>query len=388
MSLLVSLLMVPAVLYLTFRLYFLGNQCLRASRILKRILPIIVISFYLFPIAGIADFYITNGIDVLAYPKPLLYWFWFGLVFVYQLATWFIIADVIKLGTRFFSLDKNRIAQIHARAALFLFVIIFCFTGWKMYHDTTQIKTQGVTLSVEGLPKSLHDFKIVHITDIQGDQYTGTEEIAGYIKKVNKQQPDLIIFTGDLISYGTDYIKQSAKELGKTNATYGTFAVVGDHDYWAGVDKVKQALTQEGIPLLQEENHTITVDSATNISITGITEVYSKQADPRDVDSLTSTSTGTLKIHASHQIDDFLISKAQQNSYNLMLAGHTHGGQIHVPFMGMSFSASERETEYIKGLYWDKDLPINVNNGLGFTLAPIRYGAPPNVSIITLERES
>lgn len=388
MSLLVSLLMAPAVLYLTFRLYSIGNQCFRENQILKRTLPIIVISFYLFPIAGIADFYITNGIDVLAYPKPLLYWFWFGLVLVYQLATWFIIADVIKLGTRFFSCDKNRIAQIHARAALFLFVIIFCFTGWKMYHDTTQIKTQEVTLSVKGLPKSLHDFKIVHITDIQGDQYTGTEEIAGYIKKVNKQQPDLIIFTGDLISYGTDYIKQSAKELGKAKATYGTFAVVGDHDYWAGVDRVKQALTQEGIPLLQEENHTITVDSATNVSITGITEVYSKQADPRDVDSLTSTSTGTLKIHASHQIDDFLISKAQQNSYNLMLAGHTHGGQIHVPFMGMSFSASERETEYIKGLYWDKDLPINVNNGLGFTLAPIRYGAPPNVSIITLERES
>lgn len=389
MSSIVSLLMTPAVLYLTFRFYTIGNQYLSKIWKLKIVLPIILGSFYLFPVSGIIDFYTTSTIDVMSYPKPIIYWFWFGLVFVFQLATWMIFADVLKLIGRFVTENHNRINRIHAQATLFLFVLIFCYTGWKVYYDTTQIEIQNTTLSIEELPESLEGFKIAHISDIQGDRYTGRNEIARYIRKVNEQNPDLIIFTGDLISYGTDYIKQSAEEFGKANAKYGTIAVVGDHDYWAGVEHVRKALNNEGIPLLQDENHIIKTDSKTNILITGVTEVYSKESDPQVVDSLTSSAKDLpLKIFASHQTEDHIIRSTKENNYDLLLAGHTHGGQVRVPFMGMNFSASEQETKYVSGLYREGSLPINVNNGLGFTLAPIRYNTPPNVSVIRLKQGS
>jgi len=151
---------------------------------------------------------------------------------------------------------------------------------------------------------------------------------------------------------------------------------------------IEPALNEHDIPLLQDKNYTIRIDSTRNITITGVTEVYSKQADPAEVDSLTKSTAGSaLKVFASHQVNHRLIAKVQKQNYQLVLSGHTHGGQIHVPFMGMNFSASQQETKYVQGMYQENDLPINVNNGLGFTLAPIRYEAPPNISVITLQKK-
>lgn len=384
MTLLVSLLMIPAVLYLAWRLYS-SSEHLFSQRRWGLILPILLFSFYLFPVGGLADFYLSGQIDVLKYPKPLTYWFWFGLVFVFQLATWVIIADIIKLGSRYWVKNISRVDRMHAQVLLVLFVLTFILVGWKRYDDSTNIVTDKITLEVEGLPKSHNGFKIVHISDIQGDEYTGRKEIASYIQKVNAQNPGIVIFTGDLVSYGTDFIDMSAEEFGKTRAKYGSFAVVGDHDYWAGVEHIQKALSKQGIPLLRDENRIVQVDSAFSIALTGITHVYSKQAKPEKVARLTAAvDSADIKILASHQVEDHLIASSQKQNYQLLLAGHTHGGQIRVPFMGMNFSAAEQETKYVSGLYREKGLPIHINNGLGFTLGPMRYGAPPTVTVIEL----
>lgn len=386
MTLLVSLLMAPAVIYLVWRVNVSARQLLGGSAWSKHILPAVVCSFYLFPLIGIIDFYFSGDIDLLKYPKPLAYWFWFGLLFVFQLATWVLVADLAKGITRFFSWDPRRMDRIHARLIFMLFVVIFSYTGWKVYRDTTRVAVENITLPVEDLPEPLHGFKVAHISDIQGDEYTGRQEISGYIRKLNEQNPDLVIFTGDLISYGTDFVDMSARAFGKAKARHGVYAVVGDHDYWAGTAAVKQALNEAGISLLEDENIGIPVDSSSFAVMTGVTEVYSQRSNPETVDSLSRRAgDAKLKIFASHQVNDRLIDSAIKHGYDMMLAGHTHGGQIRVPFMGMDFSASERETDYVSGLYWEGTLPIHINNGLGFTLGPIRYNAPPTVTVIELQ---
>ena len=383
MTLVVASLMLPAILYLSFRYYATFK-----SHLHKWLVPLVLLTFYAYPIGALIDFYSTESIDLLDYPQPLAYWFWFGLIFVFQLASWIIVTDLIKVITNYFYGDKNVISRWHPHVIVALFAAIFLYTATKTYLHTTQVQAEHHTIAVENLPESLEGLKIVHITDIQGDEYTGRNEIRNYIKKVNAQNPDLIIFTGDLISYGTDFIEMSAQELGKAKSKYGTIAVVGDHDYWAGLNNIEPALNEHDIPLLQDKNHTIRIDSTRNITITGVTEVYSKQADREEVDSLTKSTAGSaLKVFASHQVNDQLIAKVQKQNYQLVLSGHTHGGQIHVPFMGMNFSASQQETKYVQGMYQENDLSINVNNGLGFTLAPIRYEAPPNISVITLQKK-
>lgn len=90
---------------------------------------------------------------------------------------------------------------------------------------------------------------------------------------------------------------------------------------------------------------------------------------------------------ASHQVSDLLVTRAQQNNYALLMAGHTHGGQVRVPFFGKTYSASDLETPFISGQYKEGDLFINVNEGLGFTLAPVRYNVPPSITFIELTNE-
>lgn len=387
MTVLVSLLMVPPILYLSWRLFRTSQELFGKYSWIRILFPVILVSFFIYPASGLTDFYLTGDIDLLKYPKPLAYWFWFGLVFVFQLLTWVLIADLLKWGSRFVSNSREATTYWHAVSVFALLAIVFFYTSWKVYSNTTTINEKKVEVAVEDLPAALRGFKIVHISDVQGDEYTGREQIARYVRQINEQEADLIIFTGDLISYGTDFIKMAARELGKAEAKYGTLAVVGDHDYWAGVPEVKRALKAKGIPLLQDENIEIEPDSAASLAITGVTEVYSQQSDPQVVDSLMAATSSAVKVLASHQVAEHLITSAQKHNYQLLLAGHTHGGQIRVPFMGMTFSASDLETQYVSNVYQRGNLMVNINNGLGFTLAPIRFNAYPSVSVIRLKEK-
>lgn len=387
MTLVVSGIMAIAHLYLGWRLTkasgFLSNHAA------IRWLPMLVLfTFYSLPITGVILYTVTGHLNVLEISKPVTYWFWFGLTYSYQLVSWVIVLDLIKAGFHIASSwDTTYINTLYGRIVVAVAAVIMVFSGLKMYRDTTGIETKTMELSVKDLPSDFEGLCIVHISDIQGDQYTGAEEIARYIEQVNAQDPDLVIFTGDLISYGTDFIGMSAGELSGINATYGTYAVVGDHDYWAGLTNVEPALEGNGIPLLRDENRFIKIGSD-SLLLTGITQVYSKRAEPENVKRLTSGSTSAaFKILASHQVSDVLLREAQANNYNMILAGHTHGGQVRIPLFGMTFSASDFETEFVSGTYWRGDLLININNGLGFTLAPVRYNAPPSITVIELRKK-
>ena len=385
MTLVVSGVMALSHFYLGWRLTKAVSSNFKAS-LIKWVPLFLLLSFYLLPITGLTTFWVDGQVDMMQVPKWMSYWFWFGLVFSYQLVTWVILFDVAKLiANAFGSWKKEKVNDLAAKAILTALVIVFIFSGIKLYLDTTKVQVEESELSVNELPESLDGLKIVHITDIQGDRYTGPEEIANYISKVNEQNADLVIFTGDLISYGTDYIEMAAKEFSKVESRYGTYAVVGDHDFWAGLSHVEPALENRDIALLQDENEVIAINED-SLLLTGITQVYSKRADPKEVDSLTAANSGLpFKMLASHQTSNVLVDESRENNYQLFLAGHTHGGQIRVPFMFMTFSASDLETEYVRGQYRLQDLLINVNNGLGFTLGPVRYNAQPNISVITLK---
>lgn len=385
MTLLVSGFMVIAHLYLGWRLTKSAGFIFKRSRI--RWLPVLMLlTFYSLPLTGVTLYSVQGHLDLLEIPKPITYWFWFGLVFSYQLVTWVVVLDIVKAGLHLWgNRDSGYINTLYARMVFLAVAVVFIFCGVKMYMNTTYIQNETIELEVENLPEAMQGLRIVHISDIQGDQYTGREEIQRYIEKVNTLEPDVVIFTGDLISYGTEFIEMSAEAFSKVEAANGTYAVVGDHDYWAGLTNVEPALESRGIPLLRDENRTIDIGGS-KLLLTGITQVYSKRAEAAKVKELTSDTTqAVLRIMAAHQISDLLLNEAKDHNYRLLLAGHTHGGQVRVPLFGMTFSASERETEFVSGTYHRDNLLINVNNGLGFTLAPVRYNAPPTISVIELK---
>lgn len=348
----------------------------------------VLLLFYLLPLIGLVHFATGSDVNLLSYPRPLFYLFWGGFAFSFQLLTWVFITDILKIAVNS-SLGINApfIDQGYGMLVVGLSVVMLFYTSIKMYSHTTSIRTENVEYSIEGLAPELEGFKIAHISDIQADEFTDEGKIARYIDRLNEQEPDMIVFTGDLITSGTRYVRTAARQLGRAEAPYGTYFVVGDHDFWAGKEHVKGEVEQFDVRTLDGGNVMIEADGA-EILLTGITNVYSRNAPPSEVRELTGNPTdASVKILASHQVSDLLVDNAAANSYSLILGGHTHGGQVRVPVFFKKVAASNFETDFIQGQYYEKGMLININNGLGFTLAPVRYNAPANISIIELKGE-
>jgi hypothetical protein len=124
------------------------------------------------------------------------------------------------------------------------------------------------------------------------------------------------------------------------------------------------------------------------IEITFITNTYAGRVPENVLDSLSSNGSGDLKIFLTHQPRNYLINAAQQNNFDLFLAGHTHGGQLTLLFPFIQLTPTLIETNYIKGDFWferekNKMLAV-ITGGLGMSLAPIRYNSTPEITIITL----
>ncbi len=384
MTLLVAGLMLLPGLYLGWR-FKKATGFITPKTLLKWLPVLLLASFYLHPLAGLFRYLISGDSEFFNYPIFLTYWFWFGFVLSFQLITWVLLFDIIKIiADKASDWPSNRINTFYSYSLAALAAFLFVFTAVKMWVDTGQIDVKKSVLHSEQIPEAFNDFRIVHISDLQGDAYTGRKEIANYIQKVNALQPDLVIFTGDLISYGTDYIDMAAEKLSEAEATRGLYAVIGDHDYWAGVAHIKSAYQKYGVNLLQDENVIISFNGD-SLLLTGITEVYSKHIPPDSLQKLTSAFKDVqFEILASHQATEKVVEAAREQNYELLLGGHTHGGQIRVPFMFMNISAPSFETPWLSGFYTLGDLLLNINNGLGFTLAPVRYDAQPSVSVIDL----
>lgn len=345
-------------------------------------------SFFIFPISGLIQYYGTGHIDVLGYYKPVVYWFWFGFVFSVQLFTWVVIADVVQVVLRISGKwEHRRLRRLFHLGMSGMVLVVMIFTAVKMYSDTTRIELNRTRFTVDDLPAEYEGLKIVHISDLQADEYVGREELSRYKNIINRLEPDLVVFTGDLISYGTGYLELAVEELSGIRSRYGTYAVVGDHDFWAGLQHVEPALEAQNIPLLRDTSTSIALDDSLSIHLTGITNVYSKQADRALSDSLIAgfdRERSLLSILATHQVSPYMVNRAGKEQYGLVLGGHTHGGQLRVPLFWNKLSASNLETKYIQGTYRENGVLININNGLGFTLAPVRYNAPASISVIEL----
>jgi predicted MPP superfamily phosphohydrolase len=146
-----------------------------------------------------------------------------------------------------------------------------------------------------------------------------------------------------------------------------------------------EALESRGIRVLQNEQNQIQ-NNQIPISIIGVTEIYSYGLPGNELESLISSVPDEgIKIVASHQASDRLIEFSNNSGTDLLLSGHTHGGQVRIPVFFYPFTAVRVETPYVNGHWKLKDMLLNVNSGLGFTLSPVRYNAPAQVSVITLK---
>lgn len=356
---------------------------------------VIGVWFWLFlhPLLVFGNYFFSGGQILQSYQRsnPLLdalvtYPFWAGIIFAIQVALFLLVMDAIRLMLfPVYRKHKPRWQKAQSWATLILVCAGIVYVAARIYLDTFTVRSRESELRIAGLPKELEGFRIAQIADVQADGRTNGHKLQNYTATVNSLKPDLILFGGDLVTSGIDYIETGAEAIGKMEARHGIYACLGDHDYFSDREKVKLSLESNGITVLDNVATLVPV-GATYISLTGITNVYRAQPTVSALESIErQRPRGAVNVLLTHQPSEWLVDYAAGQSYDLFAAGHTHGGQIVFPLPGFLLTGSSFETRYVSGFYKAGALIVSINNGLGLTLAPIRYNAPAEVTLILLK---
>ncbi len=260
-------------------------------------------------------------------------------------------------------------------------------------------KVKRVKLSYNNLPAAFRGLKIVHISDIHAGSLGNKNAVIRGVSKIMKENPDLILFTGDLVNNVTDEMEDYMDVFDKLKAPLGVYAVLGNHDYgdyihWKNIEekksnleRMKQVHVSLGWRLLMNE-HIILEKGTGQIAVIGI-ENWSSKARFHKYGDLKKAYTGSeaypFKILLSHDPSHWKAEVVDHYpDIDLMLSGHTHGMQFGVEIAGFKWSPVQYIYKEWAGLYEKAAQKLYVNRGFGFIGYPGRVGVLPEITVLEL----
>jgi len=224
-----------------------------------------------------------------------------------------------------------------------------------------------------------------------GGKHVSAARVANIMQRIEQLDPDLILLAGDYIS-GHEPIQQHdvrfKKEmfegltaLGNAHARFGTYAVLGNHDWWYDAQTVRDALENAGVIVLENELTTLEIDEKP-IQIIGIGDETTGHA--ATADAIVGWKPGLATFTFTHNPDVFVGMSAFST---INIAGHTHGGQIWIPFLGRPKVPSKYGQRFARGRYEDDPGIVLVTSGIGTSMLPIRFMTPPEIMLVTVRAE-
>ncbi|MEK6649855.1 MAG: metallophosphoesterase, partial [Bacteroidota bacterium] len=349
---------------------------------LLNLLP--VASFIVYWLSGRRAMQVFSGENVWV-DAFLVYPFWTVLVILVQLLPVFLVWDATgAVLRRVRKIDREAWRHRTHAFTVWVWIVISVYSIATIVVDTSSARIVELDIPLPPGAAGLDGIRILQISDVQGDGRTSEAKIRRFVEQVHALDPDLILNSGDLVTNGEKYIASTARLLGTMPSRYGHFATVGDHDIFSNKPMVVSALRANGIVVADDTSFTLTVRDA-KVGLTLITYTYPQRPRTKVLDSLLETTVAPFRILLIHQPNEGLVRRAADAGYQLVLAGHTHGGGISFGLPGWGgLSPASFESPYVSGLYRVGDTWLNVTNGLGFTLAPIRFHAPLEMTLITL----
>ncbi len=357
--------------------------------IIINLYPVYLLSAWLYSTIGGQIIFIPNS-SLFDYLILIPFWIWMFLII--QCLLILLPLGLIKLLLfPIYKKFKEKLRRGEAKFILALTILFIVYIPARILYDYYTVSIRITEYRDASLPAALKNFKLVFISDMQADEFTNNARLENFIKKVNSTNPDLVLAGGDFITSTPNYIETSAIFAGKIKSKYGVYSCVGDHDNWAyrnntdrSLREVEQALKEHNVEMIDNEKKTIKINGA-DISIAFITNTYVEKINQTRFDSVVGNGlSGDLKILLVHQPSNFLVQKAKQYNFNLLLAGHTHGGQVTFLFPFKNLSPTLLETKYVRGDFHFGNLLMVVTRGLGMSLVPLRYNSTPEVTVIMI----
>ena len=234
-------------------------------------------------------------------------------------------------------------------------------------------------ITLPGLPRQLDGLRLVHITDLHWDVYTNAARMHAVFDEITALKPDLVVLTGDLITHYRRHIDPCTDALARLRARLGVFAVLGNHDHWASGRLVTDALRKRGVHVLVNEH--VLVDGG--LWLVGVDDPHLQFSDlDKALDGI-ADDDGRPRLLLAHSPD---IMAEAEGRVDVVLTGHTHGGQVSFPVVGPLLRATRREAgrSFVQGMKRAGSTLCFTNRGLGTVLIPIRFNCRPEVAVITL----
>lgn len=228
-------------------------------------------------------------------------------------------------------------------------------------------------------PEGLN-LKIAQISDLHIKEDFTAENLEKIIDRLNSEEPDLVIFTGDLYdNYAKMNENQSLKEaLLRIKTKYGKIAIWGNRDYGGGaVRKYGELMKDAGFTLLKNENLTVPVGEEKSILITGLDDALLGGPQLPERPEAPEADLQILLVHEPDVAGDY-----SENGYDLILSGHSHGGQVRLPFIKVVTTAlGEKYTGGTYQIGGENGVPLYVNTGIGTTHISARFGVVPEIAL-------
>ena len=297
---------------------------------------------------------------------------------------------------------------------------IFAFFIYIYQIEPQWIEFKNIDLNLPNLSQEFEGWKIVQVSDIHISEWMTEERLENIVNLINEQTPDIVVLTGDFFSQSATYsgriddislsyvnehpsvvkrivektgLSQSksqerswdddrkilSKTLSKLKPRYKSFSVLGNHDYGTNVKLVRRGLKDANIINLRNRIHTINKNNGI-LNIVGIDDViYNNDNLNLVLEKLPETGVNILLVHEP----DFAPQSAATNRFDVQLSGHSHGGQVNIPFLEQLYLPRYGKI-YIQGLYKVKNMIQYTNRGVGMAYPYIRFNCRPEITIFTL----
>ena len=258
-------------------------------------------------------------------------------------------------------------------------------TGFGMFQARRRPRIVDITIPIRNLPPALHGFRIAQISDLHVGPTIKAPFVKRIVETVNELDADLVAFVGDLADGPVERLRPHVAALAGLRSRHGTFFVTGNHEYFSGVTEWLGEIRSLGMKVLLNENRLIQHGEG-RLVIAGVTDFGAAEIVPELTEhahdphaALADAAPSDVRVLLAHQPRS--ISSSLETGFDLLLCGHTHGGQ----FIPWNFIVPLQQP-YLAGLHQVGDSSwIYVSRGTGYWGPPVRVNAPSEITRITLQ---
>ena len=309
----------------------------------------------------------------------------------------FVVAVSVLLGLLFFLVREVRrppgpagwgrtpVWPKRLRILLSTVVLLLAFVVfWAFFIEPNRLITRQETIAIDNWPRELDGLRIAVLSDIHaGGSFINDKKLHSIVDRTNALHPDLIVILGDYMSRNGWTSKRVEPEvfgaaLKNFSAPLGTYSVLGNHDWWYNSVKVRAGLEQNGIKVL--ENEVLQIEArGVSLWLVGLADLW--EGPQRIEETIAKVPEGQTMIALTHNPDIF---PNLPERVPLLLAGHTHGGQVRFPIIGSVVQTTKYGHRYERGHVFENNHHLFVTTGIGTSIMPVRFGVTPEIVLLTL----